>query len=281
VQAHASRTARGAAAHRAIHQLIEGGAIFRDPYAVAILGEDPAELEREAREEPQRAPLRYLVVSRSRLAEDRLAAAVARGLRQAVVLGAGLDTLALRNPHRDAGLKVYEVDHPLTQAWKRERLAAAGLADAELHFTPVDFERQDFMAELGKSGFDREAPAFFLWLGVVPYLSRAAIEATLAAMARGPAEVVFDYGEPPEAFDAARRAWLETFLAHLAALGEPLLSHFHPAAAAALLRQAGFAEVEDFGPHEMARYLGGATPPPPGTAGAHVIHARSGGRPAG
>jgi methyltransferase (TIGR00027 family) len=272
VQAHASRTARGAAAHRAIHQLIEGGAIFRDPYAVAILGEDPAELEREAREEPQRAPLRHLVVSRSRLAEDKLAAAVARGLRQAVVLGAGLDTLSLRNPHREAGLRIFEVDHPLTQAWKRERLAAAGIAEHDLRFIPVDFERQDFMAELERAGFDRRAPAFFLWLGVVPYLTRAATDTTLAVIARGQAEVVFDYGEPAENFPPERRAWLEKFYANLASIGEPLLQHFRAAEAAELLRNAGFKHVEDYGPHEMARYLRSPAAPPAGTAGAHVIY---------
>lgn len=272
MQGQASRTARAAAAHRAIHQLIEGGAVFRDPYAVPVLGEDPAELIREAQEQPQRAPLRMLVVSRSRLAEDKLAAAVARGLRQAVVLGAGLDTLSLRNPHRDAGLRIYEVDHPLTQAWKRERLAAAGLPEKDLNFVAVDFERQDFMAELEKAGFERGAPAFFLWLGVVPYLTPEATKATLAAIARAPAEVVFDYGEPPEAFPPERRAWLEKFYANLAAIGEPLLQHFSAAQAEALLRGAGFSVVEDYGPHEMARYLHSPASPPAGTAGAHVIY---------
>jgi methyltransferase (TIGR00027 family) len=275
MQALASLTAKGAATHRAVHQLLENGAIFRDPLAGPILGEDPDLIVREAQDHPERRFMRLFIAARSRLAEERLAEAVARGVRQAVTLGAGLDTFGLRNPHRDKGLRVFEVDHPATQAWKRERIAAARLSAEAVRFTPVDFERQSFVEELEKAGFDRRAPAFFLWLGVVPYLTREAIVATLRALAGLSAEAVFDYGEPVDAFDGARRAYIESFEARVAALGEPILSRFRPAEAAALLREAGFSRVEDFGPHELAKYLGNSAPPPMGTPGGHVIYVKA------
>jgi methyltransferase (TIGR00027 family) len=145
MQGHASLTAKGAATHRAVHQLLEGGEIFSDPLAVAILGEDPEAILREAQENPERRILRLFIAARSRFAEERLAAAVAHGVRQLVVLGAGLDTFGLRNPHREKGLNVFEVDHPATQAWKRERIEAAAPSKPQsLCFVSVDFERQSF-----------------------------------------------------------------------------------------------------------------------------------------
>jgi methyltransferase (TIGR00027 family) len=272
----ASLTAKGAATHRAVHQLLESGEIFNDPLAVAILGEAPETIIREAQENPDRRAMRLFIAARSRFAEARLAEAVTRGLRQLVVLGAGLDTFGLRNPHRQAGLRVFEVDHPATQAWKRARIEATSPDEPpSLNFVAVDFERQSFLDELLKAGFDRDAPAFVMWLGVVPYLTREAIVTTLTALARMSAEVVFDYGEPLEAFSSARRLYMEAFFARVAALGEPLLSRFRPAEMAALLREAGFARIEDFGPHEMALYLGAPSPPPAGTPGGHVVHART------
>jgi methyltransferase (TIGR00027 family) len=165
-----SLTARGAAGHRAAHQLLEDGRIFRDPLAVRILGGDPDEIAREAEAAPSRRPMRLFIAVRTRFAEDALAAAAERGARQLVVLGAGLDTFAHRNPHEGAGLRVFEVDHPATQAWKRARLAEAGLAaPPSLTFAPVDFERQTLADGLAAAGFDPAAPSFFTWLGVVPY----------------------------------------------------------------------------------------------------------------
>ena len=275
MQGQASLTAKGAATHRAVHQLLEGGSIFSDPLAVAILGEAPETIIREAQENPDRRTMRLFIATRRRLAEERLAEAVARGVRQLVVLGAGLDTFGLRNPHRQAGLTVFEVDHPATQAWKRTRVEATSADEPpSLNYVAVDFERQSFLDELVTAGFDRHAPAFVMWLGVVPYLTREAIVATLTSLARISAEVVFDYGEPLEAFSGARRLYMEAFFARVAALGEPLLSRFRPAEMAALLGEAGFERIEDFGPHEMALYLGAPSLPPAGTPGGHVVHAR-------
>src|SRR5689334_8184254 len=120
-----SLTALGAARHRAAHQVLEGGRIFHDPLALRILGSDAETVAREADE--RAGGLRLFIAARARLAEDTLAAAIARGTRQLVVLGAGLDTYAYRAPLA-GGLRVFEVDHPATQAWKRSLLEAAGIA---------------------------------------------------------------------------------------------------------------------------------------------------------
>ncbi len=273
-----SRTAQRAAAHRAAHQLLEDGRVFRDPLAVRILGEPPEAVVRDAAGHPERRAMRLFIAARTRFAEDALARAALRGVRQLVVLGAGLDTFAYRNPHADAGLSVIEVDHPATQAWKRRRLAEAGLeAPASMRFAPVDFERVSLAEGLEAAGFDRTAPAFFTWLGVVPYLSEEAVLATLRFIARlpGGAEVVFDYGEPPGPTDAERAAAHLARAALVAALGEPWLTHFAPAALHPALRDLGFGEIEDLGPSEIAvRYLGAPAGRPP-REGGHVIRASS------
>ena len=120
----ASRTALGAARHRAVHQLLEGGSILHDPFAVRVTGDDPDDLVARARERGDHR-MRWFVCARSRFAEQVLADAVAAGVDQLVVLGAGLDTFAYRNPYD--GLRVVEVDHPATRAWKIERLEEAGI----------------------------------------------------------------------------------------------------------------------------------------------------------
>lgn len=272
-----SRTAHGAASHRAAHQTLENAAIFADPFACAILGETPqAVAEREAAE-PRRRPMRLFVSSRSRFAEDSLAAAVARGVRQAAVLGAGLDTFALRNPHAPLGLRVFEVDHPATQLWKRERLTRSGLpVPGSLTFAPVDFERDNFLDALAAAGFRADHPTFFLWLGVVPYLTREAVFATLRSIATIPgAEVVFDYGEPYENLPPARRQYLEAMAARVAALGEPWLSRFDPEDLWRDLRGLGFAEIEDLGFHELrSRFFADLIPPLDDGPGPHAIRAR-------
>lgn len=267
-----SLTARGAAAHRAVHQTIEGGAIFSDPFAAVLLDASALAAAELVAADPPAPSLRRFMAARSRFAEDSLSAAVERGLRQLVVLGAGLDTFALRNPHADAGLRVFEVDHPETQAWKRERLAQAGLAVPRLlTFVAVDFERQDLGDALAAAGFRSDRPAFFTWLGVVPYLTREAVMATRRIIAGVPdAEVVFDYSEPVESYPPARRARVAARAARVAAAGEPWLSRFDPATLAAELRAIGFADLEDLGPSELARrFYGGSSDGP----GAHVIRA--------
>jgi methyltransferase (TIGR00027 family) len=137
-----SRTALAAATHRAAHQVLEQGRIFSDPLALRILGQNAETIAREAQEHPSRTRMRLFIAVRTRFAEDALVAAVGRGARQLVVLGAGLDTYAYRGPFRDR-ISIFEVDHPATQAWKRQQLDAAGISPPEsLTFAPIDFERQ-------------------------------------------------------------------------------------------------------------------------------------------
>jgi methyltransferase (TIGR00027 family) len=269
-----SKTALGAAAHRAIHQEREGGAIFKDPFAVDILDEKTrASLDQIASDLAQR-PLRLFIAARSRFSEDALAACVARGVRQVVVLGAGLDTFALRNPHVNLGVRVFEVDYPPTQQWKRERIAQTGLAmPASLTFAPVDFERQSLGEGLADAGFDKNGAAFFQWLGVVPYLTREAILATLDFIAGIPASaVVLDYTEPFENYSPERRAHVMEIAQRAAERGEPWLSFFNPAGLAGILSERGFADIEDLRfPDLLNRFF--ANEARPSQSGGHVVRA--------
>jgi methyltransferase (TIGR00027 family) len=271
-----SRTALAAAIQRAAHQSLDGGRIFNDPVARLVLGPEADALIDAASADPAQRQMRIFMAARSRFAEDCLAAAVSRGVRQAVILGAGLDTFALRNPHAALGLRVFEVDHPATQAWKRQRMLEANLAvPSTLTFAPVDFTRQSLAEELAAAGFQTNQPAFFCWLGVVPYLRREAISALLQFIASLPgSEVVFDYSEPLENYSSARRANVAAVAERTAAIGEPWLSYFDPAEIAKDLRNHGFDELEDLGLADIAvRYLGAAKGEAANEAGPHVIRA--------
>lgn len=272
-----SRTARGAAAYRALHQTLDGGAIFRDPYALRILDPQTRLTLDEMAANPSLMPMRLFIAARSRFSEDALGGSVARGARQVVVLGAGLDTFSLRNPFASQGVRVFEVDFPATQGWKRERLAEALLAvPSSLTFAPVDFERQSLGHGLAQAGFRVDQPAFFQWLGVVPYLTRDAISQTLDFIAGiREAEIVFDYGEPFENYPADRRAYIMGVAESAAARGEPWLSLFDPSDLSELLRDKGFATIEDLGLAQLSdRYYGALKEGIPIGPGGHVVRAR-------
>lgn len=268
-----SLTALGAASHRAAHQVIEKGLIFRDPLAVRILGSHADEAIREAGQNPARRRMRLFIALRTRFAEDALEKAVASGVRQLVVLGAGLDTYAYRNSH--GNLRVFEVDHPATQAWKRGRLDEAGIGvPASLTFAPVDFETQTLASGLKDAGFDTALPTFFTWLGVVPYLTEPAIFATLEYVASlpGGAHVVFDYGNPPSPEDTGPYAAARDELARrVAAIGEELKTQFETPALHARLRSLGFNEIEDIGPRQMRERFFPANTGPVPERGGHVL----------
>jgi methyltransferase (TIGR00027 family) len=272
-----SRTALGAAGLRAAHQVLDAAAIFEDPLALRILGADAGDLVRkaEAERDPYRQRLRWFIAARSRIADDALAAAVQRGARQLVVLGAGLDTTAYRAlPSQD--LRIFEVDHPATQTWKRERLAEAGIPlPAALTFVAIDFERATLAQGLAAARFDFALQTFFTWLGVVPYLTDDAIFSTLGYIAGlpGGAHVVFDYVNPPDTMtEPGRRAMHEALIARVAGIGEQLRNHFDSDALHARLKALGFRDVEDLGwPEIAARFL--SSPTALSGGGAHVIRA--------
>lgn len=254
----ASRTALRVAHRRAVHQLLDQPCIFSDSLAVRILGADFAVDHNRETSRTARA-FRAFMAARSRYAEDRLADAVALGVRQYVVLGAGLDTFACRNPHTQ--LRVFEVDFPATQAWKRELLAGAGIAEADgLTYVPLDFEHCTLAEGLAAFGFDAGSPAFFAWLGVVPYLTLEAFRATvttIAAYPRGTA-VSFDYGLSPEDFDPVRRAAFEMLANRVATAGEPFRLFFRQEELEAELRAAGFGQMEQLGSEAINdRYFNG------------------------
>ncbi|HTY92730.1 MAG TPA: class I SAM-dependent methyltransferase [Steroidobacteraceae bacterium] len=261
-----SRTAYGVAMSRAAHQILDSPRVLDDPVALAIMGPKAAGAIRAA---PRRfdhrfaRQLRAFLVARSRLAEDALGEAVARGVRQYVVLGAGLDTFAFRNPHAAAGLRVFEVDHPATQEWKRSLISQAHLKPpGPLVYVPVDFEREQLDARLAANGFRADEPAFFSWLGVTMYLSREAIAGTLGFVARcsvSRSGIVFDYLVAPPRWALLRRWGLALLMRHLAAAGEPWRTFLEPASLHRELTQLGFATVRDFGAEEInARYFEGA-----------------------
>jgi methyltransferase (TIGR00027 family) len=272
-----SRTALQVARQRAAHQVLDRGAIFCDPLAMKILGEDEKEVLQFANSHPLASIGRLATAARSRIAEDALSQAIEAGVRQIVILGAGLDTFALRSPRGARKIRIYEVDHPATQAWKRERLAEAQLAlPSWLVFVPVDFERDDLGETLAGAGFDRNAPAFFTWLGVVPYLTQEAIVGTLDYMASiRNSEVAFDYMESPQAFSEEMRELVKKRTEQLEKMGERQASHFEPAEMAAILRAHGFSAIEDIDFQQIRSRFGHAVQGlAPGHAGLHVVHAK-------
>jgi methyltransferase (TIGR00027 family) len=241
---------------RAAHQLIDEPKVFDDPLAGAIAGE--AE-DGDSAQHPFSRALRAFLAVRSRYAEDQLARAVERGVKQYVVLGAGLDTFAYRNPY--PGVRVFEVDHPATQEWKRARLEEAHISiPDEVTFAPVDFERESLAEGLMRAGFDTQRPAFFSWLGVTPYLTRGAFDATvrfIAGMAPG-SGVVFDYAIERRLLSKMQRTALDAMTARVARAGEPFQLFFDPAALQADLANMGFGEIEDLGKDAInTRYFAG------------------------
>jgi len=270
-----SRTALMIARQRAAHQVLDHGSILYDPFAMKILGEDDEVVLQLANKHPLASIGRLFTTARSRIAEDALSRAVVKGIRQIVILGAGLDTFALRNPH--GRLEIYEVDHPATQAWKLERLAEAQIAFPPwLIFVPVDFERDEVGEKLAAAGFQQNSPAFFTWLGVVPYLTQDAIGRTLDYLSSiQNSEVVFDYMEPPEAFSEELRQIEKARAEQLEKMGERSDSRFEPAGMAAILRSHGFCAIEDINFQEIASRFGRAVQGlAPGHLGVHVVHAK-------
>ncbi len=242
-----SRTAQRVAVRRAAHQLFDRPCVLDDPLALHIIGSEAgAKLQSGLGESSRFArAFRAFMVARSRYAEDELARAVAAGVAQYVVLGAGLDTFSCRSPH--PVLRVFEVDHPATQAWKRERLQEAGIAIPQsMTFVPVDFERQTLADALRLAGFALNAASFFSWLGVTPYLTRPTCMATFGFIARMPAGsgVVFDFAVDRELLNLGQRLVLELIANRVAAAGEPFQLFFDPAELQKELRSLGFRRVE-------------------------------------
>jgi methyltransferase (TIGR00027 family) len=238
-----SRMALGSAYLRAAHQLLDAPPrILEDPLALRLLG--PAAVQRinktaERYQTPERRAVRAHCVLRSRFAEDRLATAVRRGVTQYIILGAGFDTFALRQPAWAESLWILEVDHAATQATKRAQLTASDLALPEnAAFATIDFEHESLRDGLLRYQVSLEEPTFFSWLGVTMYLNEDAIDAVLQSVAAFPggSEIVLTFASPGNSpSPLAQRA---------GELGEPWVTYFTPDALEARLRNAGFSRVE-------------------------------------
>jgi methyltransferase (TIGR00027 family) len=265
------------ARQRAAHQLLDHGAVLHDPFAMKILHEDENDVLQFATQHPMASIGRLFAAARSRIAEDALSGAVERGCRQLVILGAGLDTFALRNPYSAQQIRIYEVDHPATQEWKRHRLAEAQIASPPwLVFVPVDFEQDDLGEKLVAAGFQPNSPAFFTWLGVVPYLTQEAIASTLDYIASiQNSEVVFDYMEPPQAFSGEIKEFVTKRTEQLEKMNESWASRFDAAGIAVILRSHGFRDIQDINFHEITSRFGHAIQGlAPTQAGLHIVHAK-------
>lgn len=252
-----SRSALRVATLRAVHQLLDEPIVFDDPLALPILGrqlaatvsDDPFQYN-----DPLARGLRGALVARSKYAEDGLRAAVEDGVRQYVVLGAGLDTFAYRNPYADQGVQVYEVDHPSTQEWKKALLHEAGIAIPEtMTFAAVDFEKKTLADGLREAGFRFDQPAYFSWLGVTMYLTHDAIFDILRFVASLPksSAITFDYSLQRSMLNPIERVVSEFVGQQIANLGEPWISFFDPVVLEDDVKKAGFSTIENLGSNEL------------------------------
>jgi methyltransferase (TIGR00027 family) len=222
--------------------------LFEDTLARRLLGsqaDEPLSYHHTAGSHPVLMGTRVVVTPRARYVEDRLAEAVERGMRQYVILGAGLDTFAYRSPMAGQ-VAVYEVDQPETSAWKLELLEAASIpVPAGVRLVPADLSDGPLVDRLVEAGFDSRQPAFVSWTGVTMYLDRAAVARTLGAiggLAAG-SETVFDHVLPREQRDAAGTEYASFAESVGASNGEPWITSMAIDEVAAILAEAGLKTV--------------------------------------
>jgi len=205
--------------------------------------------------------MRAAFILRSRYAEDVLEEVSRLGVRQYVILGAGLDTFAYRQPPWARGLRVFEADHTATQEWKREALHRAGLSVPEnLRFCPINFETASLPEALGAVSFDFRTPAFFSWLGVTQYLTEEAIESTLEFVLSLPSGsgIVFSFVVPEASLDIDQRQELASIAHTTASHGEPFITRLEPAVLQKRLVEMGFSSVYHLTPESAGdRYFSG------------------------
>lgn len=251
-----SQSAILTAAARALHRLEPPPLVLDDTLALALGGENAVELmARIQRELPPEALLSFSrwVCVRARVPEDIVEQAVANGVDQYVILGAGLDSFAYRRVDLSGHLRVFEIDHPASQEWKRRRIESVGIpVPANLVFAPVDFEHQTLREGLANVGFDAAKPAVFSWLGVTLYLTTDAIRSTLATVAAvaPPTTIVLTYNQPPSALSALGLEIETAIRAMVTGMGEPIITTFTPPEIEDLIRGEGFNSVTHFGPEE-------------------------------
>lgn len=279
IQGDPSRTAWSAAMHRAAHQIVDGAGVFEDPMAIPMTGWAAQRVADDVAEHPERRGMRFFIAARHQFAREVVRAAADRNGSpvQVVVLGAGLDTTAYRDGAESSDItKVFEVDHPDTGAWKREHLRREDIAPTvPVEYVGVDFETQSSRDAVRAAGLDAESPVVVVWLGVLVYLTRRAIERTvadLAGLATAGVDLVFDYPEPTDGLSGRAARSRAKSAARVAAIGEPWLSSYRPDEMATMLAERGFGVVEDLTTADwIGRFLGIAAPAT--RSGAHLLHA--------
>jgi len=240
-----------------IGQMLAGALGVFDPEAAAA-GADP----QTALSIVMRAQSTPITLSRARYTEELLEAAIREGIQQYVILGAGFDTFAFRRPELLGSLRIYELDHPATQAEKLRRISMAGWAKPEqLHFVPIDFAQESLQPALRRTAFDARIPTFFSWLGVTYYLAEETVVETLrsiSSLAQRGSTVVFDYVDA-DAFEVERTsARMQKMQMVVRRTGEPMRTGFDPGRLAGVLEDAGLALVEQLSPAQIqARYFEG------------------------
>ena len=250
-----SRTIQLPAIMRALHQSIDDDPkVLTDPIAPRLIdvGNDRGWLT-PLLDHPFAKGWRAGFALRARYAEDCLAEGVQRGVSQYVILGAGLDTFPYRQPSWAGSLRIYEVDHPSTQQWKRDRLKVTDIAvPSNVRFVPVDFERASIPEALRHSNFAFGSRTLCSWMGVTQYLTSEALGATFQfALSLPPSsEIVFSFILPEEAISGVEAAALATAAERAAEAGEPWLTRLCPEELTAKLRFLGFSRVIHLTPEE-------------------------------
>ncbi len=247
-----SATAYGAAYSRARHQVVDAPLVFEDPLALRIVGEQAAErLLRDGRRTDGFSirSFRVSIVARARIAEDELREGVAsRGVRQYVVLGAGLDTFAYRNPYPSGSLAVFEVDHPATQTWKRQMLQAARIPEpSSVRYVEIDFEKQRLFDRLESAGWRPDVPTAFSWVGVTVYLAPQTTLDTLRRIAERAAKgssLVIDYALRQPRHALLRRLAVRMVSRRFADQGEPWIGFLDPQEVAQEAKAMGWTSVD-------------------------------------
>lgn len=246
-----SRTALGSAYLRAVHQLFDAQPkILVDSITPLLIGpttladiNNPTNRYRS----PRFSELRANIILRSRFAEDRLANAVLRGIKQYVILGAGFDTFAFRQPPWAGELKIFEVDHLVTQEMKRSMLLVSGIViPKNVKFAHVDFEHESLPDVFTKYHISADLPTFFSWLGVTMYLKEDAVDGVLEAVARFPvgSELVLTFLQRSDQEVAVSKDDYLPLAQRVASVGEPFVSYFEPEEMETKLFNAGFSKVE-------------------------------------
>jgi methyltransferase (TIGR00027 family) len=245
---------------RAAHQILDPKPlILNDPAVLILLGPDAEERIRDAVDgymAPEAKALRSHVVFRSRYSEERLKSSIDRGVSQYIIVGAGFDTFAFRQPAWAAHLRIIEVDHPDTHHLKQTKISGAGISVPDnVVFADINFENESLEEGLIRNGIQSDEPTFFSWLGATVYLTEPAIDSTLKCMAKYPSgsEAVITFRQRSSAQLSASSQLSDL----VSEVGEPFVSYFTPENFKDKLLEVGFAKVQFLTPALSAQYFHG------------------------